>query len=76
MAEIKTFALFNEQWKAIQNELRDYARQRTKPCLQRHLQQLVEGLPGWIELQKEVREAQLKLEPVDYEGFYVVKQMI
>lgn len=90
MAEIRAQGLHNEQWRCILRELRQCrghtsgagggAKDSRVPSGRRLLYQLEEAVhsrPGWMALQAEVREAAgtRKLDPVEYDGFYVIKTL-
>lgn len=87
MARIRAQGLHNEQWRGILRELRQ-RRARSDgsrvgddvppSCrLLCQLEEAVNSRPGWAELQAEVREAagMRRLEPVEYDGFYVIKNL-
>lgn len=81
MAEIRTRCVYSDHWREMRNEVRCEAKRRREmnlegePKLLFQLQKEVERIPGWMDVQQEVRQSDPMtfLKPVQYDGFYVVK---
>lgn len=84
MQEIRTSCIYNQQWRTVQTELRHTFKTRIdrdararRPMMLFQLEQAVNSIPGWLEVQREVRETEphKHLDPVEYDGFYVIKSI-
>lgn len=83
MTEIKNRGLLNNQWRSTLRELRSEWTRReeageagqVQPRLLYQLEQTIQSKPGWKELQKEIKSRQRHLDPVEYEGFYIIKNI-
>lgn len=87
MAEIRKQGVDNERWQATLRELRaknrdplgdinNYSRSSEQhPRLLFQLEETVKSIPGWLTLQEEIRKTDARncLDPVEYEGFYVIR---
>lgn len=79
MTEVKARCLHSEQWQSMRNDLRAEVKRRAESPIEARmvyqLERVVKEMPGWVDLQKEVRESDPGqiLQPVQSDGFYVVK---
>lgn len=76
--------LHDTAWRTIQAELRQEAHKRENgetmlgaPRLLFQLQEAVTRIPGWSDLQQQVRQVdpKLHLQPVELDGFYIIKSV-
>ena len=70
-------------WNAIQRDIKETVRrkqqredmERSGPLLACQIMRRLEERPGWDGLLAELREGAVVLEPIEVEGFYVIKSV-
>lgn len=80
LAMVKSRRIHSKQWNEMKRDLKKIIKERgeneDQPRMLFQLQRHVERIPGWVDLQQEVRQIDPSklLKPVQYDGFYIVKE--
>lgn len=81
MHAIRRHVRDQDTWRKVHKDIREALQEGNGskredykgPLLLFQIQQLLEGRPGWKSLLQEVKEPRHSLQPIDFDGFHIVK---